>query len=46
MRLLWEENAWEDYCSWQSQDKKMLKKINALLKDIQRNTFEGIGLLS
>ena len=43
MRLLWEENAWEDYCSWQTQDKKTLKRINALLKDIQRNTFEGIG---
>ncbi len=43
MRLLWEEKAWEDYCSWQAQDKKTLKRINALLKDIQRNTFEGIG---
>ena len=43
MRLLWEDRAWEDYLSWQSQDKKTLKRINALLKDIQRNTFEGIG---
>lgn len=43
MRLLWEDRAWEDYLSWQSQDKKTLKRINALLKDIQRSTFEGIG---
>ena len=43
MRVLWEEEAWEDYCFWQTQDKKTLKRINALIKDIQRNAFEGIG---
>lgn len=43
MRLLWEEKAWEDYCRWQRQDKKTLKKINALIKDIQRNYYSGIG---
>ena len=43
MRLLWEERAWEQYCYWQTQDKKTLKRINALIKDIQRSTFEGIG---
>jgi toxin YoeB len=43
MRLLWEERAWEEYCYWQTQDKKVLKRINALIKDVQRNTFEGIG---
>lgn len=43
MRLLWEERAWEDYCYWQTQDKKTLKRINALIRDIQRCTFEGIG---
>lgn len=43
MRLLWEENAWEDYLYWQTQDKKTVKRINALIKDIQRNLFEGIG---
>lgn len=43
MKLLWEERAWEDYCYWQSQDKKTLKKINMLIKDIQRNNFIGIG---
>lgn len=35
--------AWEEYCYWQSQDKKTLRRINLLLVDIQRNGFEGIG---
>lgn len=35
--------AWEEYCYWQSQDKKTLKRINLLLTDIQRNSFAGIG---
>ncbi|MDR2043644.1 MAG: Txe/YoeB family addiction module toxin [Clostridium sp.] len=43
MRLLWEERAWEEYCHWQTQDKRTLKRINALIKDIQRSTFDGIG---
>ncbi|MCM1494720.1 MAG: Txe/YoeB family addiction module toxin [Bacteroides sp.] len=43
MRLLWEDRAWNDYLYWQMQDKKTLKRINAILKDIERNTFEGIG---
>ena len=43
MKLLWEEGAWEEYCYWQSQDKKTLKRINAIIKDIQRNASEGIG---
>ena len=43
MRLLWEERAWEEYCYWQTQDKKVLKRINILIKDVQRNTYEGIG---
>lgn len=43
MGLMWEDRAWEDYIYWQSQDKKTLKKINTLIKDIQRNSFEGIG---
>ena len=42
-RLLFTELAWEDYLYWQTQDKKTLKRINALLKDIDRNHFEGIG---
>lgn len=43
MQLLWEETAWEDYLYWQTQDKKTMKRINALIKDMQRNLFEGIG---
>ena len=43
MRILWEENAWEEYCYWQLQDKKTLKRINMLIKDIQRDSFNGIG---
>ena len=43
MKILWEERAWEDYCYWQLQDKKTLKRINMLIKDIQRNSFNGIG---
>lgn len=39
MKILWEERAWEEYCYWQSQDKKTLKRINALIKDIQRDSF-------
>ena len=35
--------AWEDYLYWQGQDKKTLKRINQLVKDISRNPFEGIG---
>ena len=42
-RLLFTELAWEDYLYWQTQDKKTLKRINALLQDIDRNHFEGIG---
>ena len=37
------QEAWEDYCLWQTRDKKLLKRINSLIKDIQRNTYEGIG---
>lgn len=43
MRLLWEDRAWEEYLFWQGQDKKTLKRINALIKDIQRNLYDGIG---
>ena len=42
MRILWEERAWEDYLYWQTQDKKTLKRVNMLIKDMQRNLFEGI----
>ncbi len=43
MGITFSKNAWEDYTSWQSEDKKILKKINEIIKDIQRNPFKGIG---
>lgn len=43
MGILWEDEAWQEYLDWQEQDKKTLRKINKLVKDIQRNPFEGIG---
>ena len=43
MIKLWSDNAWEDYLYWQTQDKKTLKRINQLLKDINRNGYEGLG---
>jgi toxin YoeB len=43
MRIVFSKNAWEDYTSWQTEDKKTLKKINSLIKDIERNPYEGIG---
>ena len=43
MRLLWDGRAWDEYCYWQTQDKRTLKRINVLIKDIQRSHFEGIG---
>jgi len=43
MRIIFSKNAWEDYISWQTEDKKTLNKINTLIKDIQRVPYEGIG---
>ena len=43
MRLIFSENAWDDYLYWQSADKKTLKRINALIKEIQRTPFSGTG---
>lgn len=43
MKITFADNAWEDYLYWQATDKKQLKRINNLIKDIQRSPFEGIG---
>ena len=43
MRLVWTSHAWEDYLHWQANDKKMLKRVNQLLRDTLRDPFEGIG---
>jgi len=43
LNLIFSDHAWEDYLYWQKTDKKMLKRINLLIKDIRRSPFEGIG---
>ena len=43
MKLIFSEHAWEDYIYWQRTDKKTLKRINKLIKDIQKNKYQGIG---
>ncbi|MEX0810840.1 MAG: Txe/YoeB family addiction module toxin [Chitinophagales bacterium] len=43
MLLTFTENAWDDYQYWQKNNKKFCKKINALIKDIKRNPYEGLG---
>jgi toxin YoeB len=43
MRVVFTESSWNEYLQWQKEDKKILKKINDLIKDIKRNPFEGLG---
>ena len=43
MRITFSINSWEDYLSWQKDDKKILKKINHLIKEIQRTPYHGLG---
>ena len=43
MKKIWDEEAWEDYLYWQTQDRKTLKRINLLIQDIDRNGYSGIG---
>ncbi|QZN96761.1 Txe/YoeB family addiction module toxin [Symbiopectobacterium purcellii] len=43
MKSTWSEEAWEDYLYWQDTDNRMVKKINALIKDVLRTPFEGKG---
>ena len=43
MKIIWDNKAWEEYVEWQTIDRKIIKKINELIKDIQRNGNEGIG---
>ena len=42
-KISFSEKGWGDYCYWQTQDKKTLKRINILLQDISRNGFKGLG---
>lgn len=43
MKYVFVDESWEDYLYWQKTDKKKVKRINDLLKDISRNSYEGIG---
>ena len=43
MPIKFSDQAWDDYLFWQTKDRATLKRINTLLKDIQRSAFEGIG---
>ena len=43
MKLTWSISSWEDYLYWQKVDKKMVKRINELVKNSMRTPFEGIG---
>ena len=43
MKLVFSEKAWEDYLYWQKTDKKLLRRINTLVKEVKRDPFEGIG---
>ena len=43
MLKIWTDEAWADYLYWQQEDRKILKRINTLLKDIDRNGYSGIG---
>ena len=43
MKLIFSEHAWEDYLYWQRTDRKILDRINKLIKEIQRTPFEGTG---
>ncbi|HMS99087.1 MAG TPA: Txe/YoeB family addiction module toxin [Saprospiraceae bacterium] len=43
MRITFSPNAWEDYISWQADDRKILKKINELIRDIMKTPYSGLG---
>ena len=43
MKLVFSEQAWDDYLYWQKTDKKIIKRINSLIKEIKRSPYEGVG---
>lgn len=43
MRIIFSKNAWEEYVSWQNENKQILKKINELIREVQRTPYEGTG---
>ena len=43
MRIIWDQSAWNEYLWWQSHDRKVLNRVNQLIKDVSRNGNDGIG---
>lgn len=43
MKLCWDDDAWDDYLYWQKTDRKLLDKLNRLIKECQRHPFDGTG---
>jgi toxin YoeB len=43
VKYVWDQDAWADYVAWQTEDRRIVRRINELLKDIARNGNEGIG---
>ena len=43
MKKIWFDEAWSDYLYWQAQDRKTLKRINSIIKDVERSPYNGIG---
>jgi len=43
VKLIFSDHAWDDYLYWQKMDKKILRRINSLIKDTKRNPFDGLG---
>ena len=43
MKKIWFDEAWEDYLYWQTQDRKTLRRVNMLLRDVERSGFVGVG---
>ena len=43
MKIVFSDNAWDDYLYWQKEDKKTLKRINTIIKEIKRMPYEGIA---
>ncbi len=43
MNITFTDESWHEYLQWQAKDKKILKKINTLIKDIKRDPFNGLG---
>ena len=43
MKLIFSDEAWEDYLYWQKQDRKMVERINKLIQEVKRDPFSGVG---